>query len=173
VSIRQWEPVVVPGLLQTEEYARALITAWQPGDGADLVEQQVAARMNRQGLFQRESPPLLWAVIGETVLTCPVGGPQVLRGQLARLLEAARLPKVIIQVVPLAAGAHPGLEGPLEIIARADTADSCYLEVQGIGQIIDRSEDVARYSLIFDMLRAIALSPEASRELIAERMKDQ
>jgi hypothetical protein len=113
-SLRTWEPLIIPGLLQTEDYARALITAWQPADGKESVEQQVAARMERQHLLERADPPLIWAIIGEPALRNPVGGPAVLHDQLIRLLDGdAAHPKLILQVIPLIAGAHPGSAGPL------------------------------------------------------------
>jgi transcriptional regulator with XRE-family HTH domain len=167
-SIRSWEPLVIPGLLQTEAYARALITAWQPGDGPEAVQQQVTARMERQQLLDREDPPLLWMIISEAALRNPVGGPAVLREQLTRLLDrVAEHPKIIVQVVPLDAGAHPGLEGPLVLVARRSEPDVAYLEVQGRGQLVEASEEVARYGLLYDLLRAVALPPDASREMIA------
>jgi transcriptional regulator with XRE-family HTH domain len=172
-SIRTWEPLIVPGLLQTEDYARALITGWQPGDAAETVEQQVAARMERQHLLDRADPPLIWAIIGEAALRNPVGGPDVLQDQLTRLLDTeAAHPRLIIQVVPLTAGAHPGLEGPLVLVARAGESDIAYLEVQGRGHVADRAGEVARYGLLYDMLRAVALPPDASREMIAECAKE-
>jgi transcriptional regulator with XRE-family HTH domain len=167
-SIRSWEPLVVPGLLQTEDYARALITAWQPGDGREAVQQQVTARMERQQLLEREDPPLMWTIISEVALLNPVGGPKVLADQLGRLLDvAAEHPKIIVQVVPLNAGAHPGLEGPLVLVTRPGEPDAAYLEVQGRGQLVERADEVARYGLLYDLLRAVALPPGTSREMIA------
>jgi transcriptional regulator with XRE-family HTH domain len=172
-SIRTWEPLIVPGLLQTEDYARALITGWQPGDAAETVEQQVAARMERQHLLDRADPPLIWAIIGEAALRNPVGGPDVLHDQLIRLLDTETAhPRLIIQVVPLTAGAHPGLEGPLVLVARTSESDAAYLEVQGRGHVVDRADEVAHYGLLYDMLRAVALPPDASRAMIADCAKE-
>jgi transcriptional regulator with XRE-family HTH domain len=172
-SIRTWEPLIVPGLLQTEDYARALIVGWQPGDAGDTVEEQVTARMERQRLLDRIDPPLIWAIIGEAALRNPVGGPAVHHAQLIRLLDSeAAHPRLILQVVPLTAGAHPGLEGHFVVVARRDKPDVCYLEVQGRGHMVDRTEDVARYGLLYDMLRAVALPPDASRDLIADCAKE-
>src|ERR1035438_3678435 len=166
-SIRSWEPLVVPGLLQTEDYARALITAWQPGDGREAVQQQVTARMERQQLLERDDPPLMWTIISEAALLNPVGGRKVLTDQLRRILDvAADHPKIIVQVVPLSAGAHPGLEGPLVLVTRRGEPDAAYLEVQGRGQLVERGEEVARYGLLYDLLRAVALPPGTSREMI-------
>jgi transcriptional regulator with XRE-family HTH domain len=167
-SIRSWEPLVIPGLLQTEDYARALITAWQPGDSREAVQQQTTARMERAQILDREDPPLLWMIISEAALRNPVGGPRVLRDQLTRLLDReAEHPKIIVQVVPLDAGAHPGLEGPLVLVARPGEPDVAYLEVQGQGRLVVASDEVDRYGLLYDLLRAVALPPDTSREMIA------
>lgn len=172
-SIRTWEPLDIPGLLQTEDYARALITAWQPGDSNENVEQQVAARTERQRLLDQADPPLIWAIIGEPALRNPVGGPAVLHDQLVRLLDMeAAHPKLILQMVPLTAGAHPGSAGPLLLLTRQGEPDVAYLEVQGRGLMIDRTEDVARYGLLYDVLRAVALPPDASRDMIADCAKE-
>ena len=167
-SIRSWEPLVIPGLVQTEDYAHALITAWQPGDRRETVQQQVSARIERQQLLEGDNPPLLWMIIGEVALRNPVGGPEVLREQLSGLLEhEAEHPKIIVQIVPLDAGAHPGLEGPLVLVTRRGAPDIAYLEVQGRGRFVENSEEVARYGLLYDLLRAVALPPDVSREMIA------
>jgi transcriptional regulator with XRE-family HTH domain len=172
-SIRTWEPLIVPGLLQTEDYARALITGWLPGDGAESVEQQVAARIERQHLLDRADPPLIWAIIGEAALRNPVGSTAIQQAQLTRLLDTdATHPRLIIQVVPLAAGAHPGLEGPIVLVARRGEPDVVYLEVQGRGHETDRADEVAHYALLYDMLRAVALPPDASREMIVNCAKE-
>jgi len=172
-SIRAWEPLNIPGLLQTEEYARALITAWQPGDSDETVEQQVTARMERQRLLDRDDPLLIWAIIGEPALRNPVGGPAVLHGQLTHLLAAETAhPRLIIQVVPLTAGAHPGSAGPLLLITRHGEPDMAYLEVHDRGLMAERAQDVTRYGLLYDMLRAVALPPDASRAMIARCAKE-
>ena len=167
-SIRSWEPLVIPGLLQTEDYARALITAWQPGDTREAVQQQVAARMERAQILDREDPPLLWTIISEAALRNPVGGQHVLQEQLTRLLDReAEHPKIIVQVVPLDAGAHPGLAGPMVLVARPGEPDVAYLEVQDRSRLVVASDEVDRYGLLYDLLRAVALPPDTSREMIA------
>jgi transcriptional regulator with XRE-family HTH domain len=161
-----------PTLLQTEDYARALITAWQPGDGRGVVEQQVTARIERQQLLDRDPPPLMWMIIGESALRSPVGGPKVLSDQLHRLVDIeAEHPKVIIQVVPLTAEAHPGSAGSMLLLTRPGEPDMAYLEVHDRGQMLERPGDVARYGLLYDVLRAVALPPDASRQMIADLAK--
>lgn len=167
-SIRSWEPLVIPGLLQTEDHARALITAYQPGDSREAVQQQVTARMERQQVLERDDAPLLWMIISEIALRNPVGGPGVLLDQLTQLLDReAEHPKIIVQVVPLDAGAHPGLAGPLVLVARPGEPDIAYLEVQDRSRLVVASDEVDRYGLLYDLLRAVALPPDTSREMIA------
>ena len=132
------------------------------------MQQQVTARIERQQLLEREVPPLLWTIISEVALRNPVGGTGVLREQLTRLLDReAEHPKIIVQVVPLDAGAHPGLAGPLVLVARPGEPDIAYLEVQDRGHFVVASDEVAHYGLLYDLLRAVALPPDASREMIA------
>ncbi|MFD4634847.1 DUF5753 domain-containing protein [Streptomyces sp. NPDC058284] len=115
--IRTYEPAVAPGLLQTPDYARAVLERGLPHVPADVLERRVHLRTKRQELLTREdpSPPQLWAVIDETVLRRPAGSPDVMRGQIDRLIEMAELPNVALQVCPFAAGLHPGAFGPFTI----------------------------------------------------------
>lgn len=113
--IRAYEPHCVPGLLQTADYARALLRVGFPNAAADELERRVALRMERQSLLTRPSPPRLWVVIEETVLRRPVGGPDVMRGQLDRLMTAAAMPNVTLQILPFATGPHPGMFGPFQL----------------------------------------------------------
>jgi transcriptional regulator with XRE-family HTH domain len=113
--IRAYEPHYVPGLLQTEAYVRAVLRAGLPHAAEDVIERGVALRMERQALLTRDNPPLLWVVMDETVLRRPIGGPEVMRGQIDRLVEAAALPNVRLQVMPFAAGPHPAMYGPFHI----------------------------------------------------------
>ncbi|HMH94432.1 MAG TPA: DUF5753 domain-containing protein [Streptosporangiaceae bacterium] len=125
--------------------------------------------MERQQLLNRDDPPLLWMIIGEAALRAPVGGPKVLGDQLGWLLDIeAERPNVIIQVVPLAAEAHPGSAGPLLLLSRRGEPDVAYLEIHDRGQIYWRPDDVARYVHSYDVLRAVAISPDASRRMIAD-----
>lgn len=122
-SLRAFQALLVPGLLQTERYARAVIHAMRP-DAADAeIERRVAARMTRQRLLSDPSPPEYWAVVDEAVLRRVVGGAEVMAEQLGRLADVAQLPHVTIQVVPFGAGAHPGMEGPFLILGFPEQAD--------------------------------------------------
>ncbi|MGH3389955.1 MAG: DUF5753 domain-containing protein, partial [Actinomadura sp.] len=166
--ILEYEAQVVPGLLQNEEYARALLRAGRPRDTDEQIEQHVAARLRRQEILTREKPPLLWAVLDEAVLRRPVGGPKVMRDQLIRLLEASAAPDVVLQVLAFAAGEHAGTNGSRTILTLPDEGDLVYVEGSGSGQIIANPEDVAESALRFDLLRATALSPVESAAMIAE-----
>jgi transcriptional regulator with XRE-family HTH domain len=114
-TIRAYEPHYVPGLLQTEDYARAVLRAGLPHASDEVIERGIALRLERQALLTRENPPLLWVVMDETVLRRPIGGPQVMRAQIDRLIEAAAMPNVRLQVMPFAAGPHPAMYGPFHI----------------------------------------------------------
>jgi transcriptional regulator with XRE-family HTH domain len=166
--LRNWQPLVVPGLLQTESYAREMIQAGRPGDGDAEIEQFVGARMARQAIWQRESPPppMLFAVIGEAVLRQRVGGGEVMAEQLGRLLDAAAHPRVTIQVMPFGTAAHPGMLGPFLVASFESGPDAAYLDNALHGQITERRKEVARVGLLYDTLRSEALSPRASREMI-------
>jgi transcriptional regulator with XRE-family HTH domain len=113
--IRAYEPHYVPGLLQTEAYARAVLRAGLPNASDEVIERGVALRHERQRLLTGENPPLLWVVIDETVLRRPIGGPDVMRDQVDRLIESCAMPNVRLQVIPFATGPHPAMYGPFHI----------------------------------------------------------
>jgi len=164
-SLRWFEPLLVPGLLQTEDYARAVLVAAHPAAADGEVDQLVSARMDRQAILAREDPPLLWVIIDEGVLTRPVGGPQVMRDQIDRLIVAARQPRIVLQVLPLSAGAHPGLDGHFVIAGFEGAADVVYLNNALAGQVVERADDVTQVTLLYDILKTEALPRQASIEL--------
>jgi transcriptional regulator with XRE-family HTH domain len=168
--LRWWESLVVPGLLQTEAYARAMIRAGRPGDSDAAIEQLVTARMDRQRIWEREDPepPMLFVVLGEAVLRQRVGDADVMRDQLGHLIEAAENPRITIQVLPFAAAAHPGLLGPLLVASFDNDRDAAYLDNALDGQVTERRKQVARVTLLYDTIRSEALSPSASVKMIAE-----
>jgi transcriptional regulator with XRE-family HTH domain len=168
-SLRAFQALLVPGLLQTEEYARAVIRAMRPDADDAEVERRVVARLARQRLLTDVSPPEYWAVIDEAVLHRSVGGPEVMAAQLRRLLESAALPHVTIQVVPFGTGAHPGMEGPFVILGFPEQADPdvVYVDSTTSGAYLEMPADVRRYALMFDHLRAAALKPDDSVDLIS------
>ena len=176
-AIHTFESQFVPGLLQTEDYARAVITGGQVRPDPEAVERRVAARMTRQELFTRPEPPELWAVLDESVILRPVGGPAVMRDQLRHLIEASTRPNatVTLQILPLSTGAHPGMSGPFVILRFQNPKDPpmIHLETATDGLYLEEPPDVERYTLRFNHLVARALGPNESRAMIAglaERM---
>jgi transcriptional regulator with XRE-family HTH domain len=165
--IRWWEPLLVPGLLQTPEYARALFRAWRTDDDADKVEQLVAARMDRQRIFDGPNPPAFWAVIDEGVLRRRIGGAKVMHDQLVHLADTGERATIKIHVIPAEAGAHMGLLGAFAIAGLAgDAPGIVYFESPDEGQTTRDPGTVAKVSLIFETLRSEALPRGASRDLI-------
>lgn len=167
VIIKWWEPLLIPGLLQTSEYAGALFKAWQVATTADDLEEMVNARMARQAVFSRPNPPKFWAVIDETLLHRCIGSPKIMHEQLVRLLEVSEQPKISIQVIPVGAGAHIGLLGAF---ASADLDDDApgivYMESPDEGHTTKNPATVAKINLTFDTLREEALPRSASRDVI-------
>jgi transcriptional regulator with XRE-family HTH domain len=163
------QALLVPGLLQTEAYMRAVIRAIRPDSAEADVELRVRARSNRQRLITEEqNPPEYWAVLDEAVLHRVVGGPEAMREQLKKLVELATLPNVTMQVVPFSAGAHAGMEAPFLILGFPEQADPdvVYVENTTSGVYLEQPEDVHRYTLMFDHLRAAALKPDDTVELV-------
>ncbi len=167
--LRQFEPLAIPGLLQTEDYAREVLRNTSPDFTEEDVEDLVRARMERQIILDGDEPPMLVAVIDENALRRPVGGPGVMRAQLKHLIEAAQRPKVVVQVVPLSTGKHVGLGGSFVIAGFGNgAADVVYYETAATGHVIDQTETVASCGAIFEAMRGEALTRDASIELIRE-----
>jgi transcriptional regulator with XRE-family HTH domain len=166
VSISKFDVLYVPGLLQIGDYARALFRAGRPRDTDDEIERLVAARLERQEILERRKPPMLWFVIDEAALRRPVGGSAVMVAQLGQISGLAERPGVVVQVVPFAAGAHAGLLGTFTLLSLGDGTDLAYTESVTASQLIERPEDVAEFTLAYDMLRIEALSREASLDFI-------
>ncbi|MDH6126174.1 helix-turn-helix transcriptional regulator [Kitasatospora sp. GP82] len=169
-AIRSFEAQAVPGLLQTEQYARAVFTAGRLD--RERVEESVAARLERQRILARESPPELWMVLDENVLRRPVGGPATMREQLERLLTAADNPRTVIQIIPYEAGGHAGVSGPFAALTLDEGPDVVYADGFIQGQILADPSDVKAAARAYDLLSAAALSPSRSIDLIAHTMKE-
>ncbi len=166
-SFRWWEPMLVPGLLQTTDYAHAIL-AVGPETAPDQLDDLVAARLARQEILDRPKPPQLWVVIDESVLHRLIGSREVMHDQLTHLVESSRRPNITIQVVPSGVGAHAGLLGAF-IVGEFETAPSIlYAETAVEGQTMEKPALVARAALAFDRLRAEALPRTASRNLIGK-----
>jgi transcriptional regulator with XRE-family HTH domain len=169
-SIRNFEPVVVPGLLQTGDYARAMFRNGPRELDRDEVERRVEVRLARQEILARDNRPRLWAVIDEAVIRRLVGGPEVMRGQLRHLADVAQQGKTTVQVVPYRAGAHAGTTGPFVILDFDEPTDPAVVYVETLaGDIyLEERPDVNRYTLAFDRLVAAALHPDDSVRLIEQ-----
>jgi transcriptional regulator with XRE-family HTH domain len=167
-----FELAVIPGLLQTEEYARALNEAGPAEIDADEIEERVKVRAERQRILERDNPVRLFAVIDEAALRRPVGSPEVMRAQLQHLIDLAAHPKITLQVLPFAAGPHPGTGGRFTIMSfpGAGTPDAVYIETIA-GELLIESGDVDRYRSVFRRLNAKALSPEATIEMLDKMIR--
>lgn len=169
-SLRVYEPQVVPGLLQTRQYAEALITGALPEAPPSDIEKRVSVRARRQDRINAPEHPLrLWAVIDESALRRLVGGKQVMIEQLEHLIEQSQLPHVTVQVLPFEMGAHPGINGQYAILEFPDAADSSVVYIEGVTSdlYLEKANDVQRYSVMYEHLRAQALNVEQTRQFIS------
>lgn len=170
-KLHVYETLTVHGLLQTEEYARALFDAGLPRLPADGVERRLRVRLARQQLLAKDPPLDLWAIFDESVLYRSIGGRDVLRGQLKHLLEASQYPNVTLQILPFAAGAHPGMVGSFSIIKFPVDDDPDVVYVEGVtGDIFAESEDARWYNVVFEHLLANAVSPSDTEQRIARAL---
>lgn len=173
-ELRSYEIGVVHGLLQTTDYARAILRASAPRHTTDQIERLVDLRMERQRRLD-DNPPLdLWVIHDEAVIRRTVGGPVVMRHQLAHLLVAAGLPGVTLQVLPFDTGAHAGHDGPFSIVEFHDRSDSevVYVESTAGPIYLEKDREVRASAEVFDRLRAAALPPEASLDLISKAARE-
>jgi transcriptional regulator with XRE-family HTH domain len=165
-AIRQWEPLLIPGLLQTEAYALAVIRAYDPVLDDELVRERLAARLVRARIFDGSDRPLCWAIVHEAVVRCPVGGAATMAEQLRHVATMVRRNRIVFQVLPYSVGAHAGMEGPLRLMNFENDTPMSYLSSIGNGTLVDDPAAVRRHELAYDLLGAAALSPEASLTLI-------
>jgi Domain of unknown function (DUF5753) len=160
-----FEHAVVPGLLQTEDYARAILSV-EPNTTDDDLDERVAARMDRQTILDRVGPPLLRVVIDETVLHRQIGGAKVMHEQLLHLADMSERPNITVGVLPASTAAHCGLLGAFAIADVDDTARVCYLDTACAGYVDESRSAIGKLTLIFDTLRSEALPRGATRDLI-------
>ncbi|MGH3831497.1 MAG: helix-turn-helix domain-containing protein [Pseudonocardiaceae bacterium] len=167
-TVREFALALVPGLLQTSDYARTLMTTIEPTTSIEVLENLIAARMIRQHVLTGTDPLVYQVTLSEAVLHCPVGGSRVMRGQLENLLELSGRPNISIQVLPYAAGAHPGMEGAFAIVTLPDLAhDVGYVEGPAGSIYLEEQDHVRRCTMRFAMLSSLALSQAESAELIS------
>jgi transcriptional regulator with XRE-family HTH domain len=165
-KICTWDNRLVSGLLQTEDYARAVMRAGRPREAPEVIDRDVAIRMDRQAILARENPPLLWCVLDEAVLRRPVGGAETMREQLKRLSELADSTSVVLQVMPFAITEHPGADGSLTILEPVSGPPVAYSEGWHNEQLIESVSGVADAVTAFDLIRAAALPRGASLDMI-------
>ncbi|MGW0854393.1 helix-turn-helix domain-containing protein [Streptomyces sp. NPDC002690] len=173
-SLRGYEPQVIPGLLQTRAYSEALITGALPEAPSADIEKRVNVRARRQDRINDPERPLrLWVVIDESALHRTVGSKHVMIEQLEHLVACSKLPHVTVQVLPFEMGAHPGINGQYAILEFPDTADSSVVYIEGVTSdlYLEKANDVQRYSVMYEHLRAQALNVEQSRQFIGEVAK--
>ncbi|MFC9970110.1 helix-turn-helix domain-containing protein [Spirillospora sp. NPDC127200] len=168
--IRTWDPQLVHGLLQTEDYARAVITVGRMLPTSYEIERRITARKIRQQVLERPTAPHFQMIIDEAVLHRQIGGPGVMRTQLAALVEAAARPNVTVQVVPYSAREHAGLDGRFTILSFTNPADPDIAYVEGtMGDVyLESTKEIAKHGDRFDRIEAAALPPEDSAQLISE-----
>ena len=172
--IRSYEALVVPGLLQTEEYAQAMIHAARPDISVTEVDKRVRVRVGRQSLVTQDDPIDLWVVLDEAVLRRPVGGRAVMRRQLEHLSMAAGWPNVTLQVLPFSAGAHAGMDGTFTMLLYDESAGQNFVFASNAagGLFLEKDDELQRYGFIFDYLRANALRPDESVSMIVKLTKE-
>jgi transcriptional regulator with XRE-family HTH domain len=172
--IRVYEVQFIPGLLQTEEYARAVVAQGAPGLDPSEMERRVAVRMGRQKLLTRDSPPRLWAIVDEAALRRPMGGRDVLAAQIERLMDAVGEPNITLQVMPFRYGGHAAEGGAFTIMRfpEADLPDMVYMEYLTGALYLDKPDEVERYAAVMERLSVAGTSPERTREILAAVLKE-
>ena len=172
--IRAYEVQFVPGLLQTEDYARAVTLLGHPTAAGHEVERRVGLRMRRQSLLTSDEPPHLWAVVDEAVLRRPLGGVQVMRRQLRHLQELTELPNVTLQMVPFKLGGHAAAGGPFSILrfAEGDLPDVVYLEQLTSSLYLDKRDEVDHYHMVMERLCIDAEPASQIRDTLGRYLRD-
>ncbi|SPF02455.1 hypothetical protein SMA5143A_3210 [Streptomyces sp. MA5143a] len=172
--IRLYEPQYVPGLLQTHDYAAALLRVGFPNASPEDVDRRVALRVRRQDLLVKPEAPAIWAILDETVLRRPVGGPEVMRAQIDRLVEATERPKIRIQIMRFAAGPHPGAYGPFHYFrfGFSELPDIVYTEGLAGAQYVDQPAEVVTYLEVLDRMSVQAEPVARTRDILAALRKE-
>jgi transcriptional regulator with XRE-family HTH domain len=172
--IRTYEVQFIPGLLQTEEYARAVISLGNSSSPSEEIEQRVSLRITRQKLLTRGDAPRLWAVVDEAALRRPIGGRDVMRGQIERLIEATKLPGVILQVLPFRVGGHTAEAGAFTILRfpESDLPDVVYVEQLTSALYLDRRDDVDAYMEAMERLCVVSAPPDNTAEILSRILQE-
>ena len=172
--IRTYEVQFIPGLLQTAEYARSVISLGNSASPPDEIEQRVGLRITRQKLLSREGGPRLWAVVDEAALRRSIGGRDVIRGQLERLIETTKLPGIILQVLPFRAGGHAAEAGAFTILRfpESDLPDVVYVEQLTSALYLDRPDDVDAYMEAMERLSVVSAPPDNTAEILSRILQE-
>ena len=167
-EIRTYQPELVPGLLQTEAYARAVIGIGRPGSTEAEAEQRVQIRLTRQQILDRSDPPRMRAVLNEGIIRRAVGGLEVMREQLRKLAACYARQGIMIQVLPFSAGEHPAMSGPFTILSFAEPSELGVVNLENATSSLslETRSDLAQYGQAFDFLQAAALGPRESRDML-------
>jgi transcriptional regulator with XRE-family HTH domain len=166
--IKIWELGLVPGLFQTPDYARAGLAS----GGVKDLDAALERRLARQAILEREDPPVLWALLPESLLELPCGGRGVMKAQLAHILDLSERPNVGVRVVPKAVGHHPGLDGAFMILRLAEPfGEVAYVEAPGGGRLVPNIDEVAEFALRYERIGQLALPEDPSRDLIKRIME--
>ncbi|MFE6907554.1 helix-turn-helix domain-containing protein [Streptomyces erythrochromogenes] len=171
-TIREYAPQLIPGLLQTEAYAREVFRAYQPTAPESVIDELVENRLARAALLRDPTTPLLWCVLDEAVLRRVGENKAVLAEALQHIATLIRAHRIIVQVLPFSSGSHAGLDGSLKLMAFDDAPPLAYVDGIGMGQLFDDPATVARHTLTYDLLTASALSPRKSLALIESVAED-
>lgn len=171
-AIREYAPLLIPGLLQTEDYARSVFRAYQPTATPDVIDELVSARRARARLLSDPTTPLLWVVLDEAVLRREIGGARVMAEALRHVWGLGQAYRIIVQVMPFSAGAHMALGGPLKLMTFSDAPPLAFTDGLGIGRLEDDPATVARHELTYDLVGASARSPQESLALIESAAED-
>ncbi|MDK1472594.1 helix-turn-helix transcriptional regulator [Streptomyces sp. 549] len=174
-SLRVYESLIVPGLLQTRAYAQAVIEGMWPEATPSEIEKRIQIRLKRQDrLTETRNPLRFWAVIDEALLRRVVGSPRIMAEQLEHLAELSQQPHVTLQVLPYSVGAHPGMYGKFAILEFQDAGDASVVYLEGVTSdlYLEKANDVQSYGVMYEHLRAEALNPEQSRAFILQAAAD-
>jgi transcriptional regulator with XRE-family HTH domain len=172
--IRLYEVQFVPGLLQTADYARAVVRLGQPGAAPEEIERRISLRMGRQELLTKPGGPRLWAIVDEAALRRPIGGKEVMRAQLEQLILATEEPQVTLQVMPFRSGGHAAEAGAFTIMRfpEPDLPDVVYLEQLTSALYLDKRDDVEKYTEVMERLSVESESPERSVDILSGMLEE-
>ncbi|MGI5348159.1 helix-turn-helix domain-containing protein [Streptomyces sp. CA-250714] len=171
-SIEEWCPTLIPGLVQTEAYIRAVVQATHPFEAPEEVKSKVDGRLERAELFSRDRRPMVWIIMHESVLRQRIIPGEAMAEQLDHIAVLAQRRQVVPQIIPWNAGVHPLMQGTAKVMTFADAPPLAYTESSYSGHTIDEPAIVKKYSRAYDLVRATAMSPSASLAMVQQAAED-